>query len=212
MSSWEREYTGEVLSAAEFTRLRSIYEPLAESVRALVDATIRTTEDAETLAAVKKDIDAAVLRLRRNQINGTFGETLLDSGATANWGNAVRGIRNAVAPPVFSYLDESGRVTADFHLGAAYEGPPGHVHGGVSAMILDQMLGEAACPDRIPRFSGSITYKYLRPAALGALHAEAFRTHTEGAKTYCSAHIADADGAILVEAEGVFIMPRWLRN
>jgi hypothetical protein len=44
------------------------------------------------------------------------------------------------------------------------------------------------------------------------LHAEAFRTHTDGAKTYCSAYIADTDGAILVEAEGVFIMPRWLRN
>ena len=35
---------------------------------------------------------------------------------------------------------------------------------------------------------------------------------TEGAKTYCSAYIADTRGAILVEAEGVFIMPRWLRN
>jgi len=212
VNSWEREYTGEVLSTDEFNRLRSIYEPLAESVRALVDATIRTTEDAETLAAVKNDIDAAVLRLRRNQIDGTFGETLLDNGATANWGNAVRGIRNALAPPVFSHIDESGRVSADFHLGAAYEGPPGHVHGGVSAMILDQLLGEAACPDRIPRFSGSVTYRYVRPAVLGALHAEAFRTHTEGAKTYCSAYIADTDGAILVEAEGVFIMPRRLRN
>jgi hypothetical protein len=98
------------LSTAEYNRLRSIYDPLAESVRALVDATIRTTEDPETLAAVKKDIDAAVQRLRRNQIDGTFGETLIANGATANWGNAVRGIRNAVAPPVFSQMDEAGRV------------------------------------------------------------------------------------------------------
>lgn len=212
MSVWEREYTGEVLSTAEYNRLRSIYEPLTESVRALVDATIRTTEDAETLAAVQKDIEAAVQRLRRNQIDGTNGETLIANGETADWGNAVRGIRNAIAPPVFSHMDEAGRVSADFHLGAAYEGPPGHVHGGVSALILDQLLGQAACPDRIPRFSGTITYKYLRPAALGTFHAEAFRTHTEGAKTYCSAYIADTDGAVLVEAEGVFIMPRELRN
>ena len=161
---------------------------------------------------MKNDIDAAVQRLRRNQIAGTFGETLIDNGAIVSWGNAVRGFRNALAPPVFSHLDESGRVSADFHLGAAYEGPPGHVHGGVSAMILDQLLGEAACPDLVPRFSGSITYRYVRPAALGTLHAEAFQTHTDGAKTYCSAYIADAEGAILVEAEGVFIMPRWLRN
>ncbi|MBU3751383.1 MAG: PaaI family thioesterase, partial [Mycobacterium sp.] len=30
-------------------------------------------------------------------------------------------------------------------------------------------------------------------------------------KTYCTGHIADADG-ITVEAEGVFITPRWLRD
>ena len=30
-------------------------------------------------------------------------------------------------------FDTEGGVFADFHLGAAYEGPPGHVHGGVAA-------------------------------------------------------------------------------
>ena len=54
------EFTVEDWSEADVTRLRNIYEPLAESVRALVDATIRTEADAETVAEVKQDIDAAV--------------------------------------------------------------------------------------------------------------------------------------------------------
>ena len=36
-------------------------------------------------------------------------------------------------------------------------------------------------------------------------------TRTDGVKTFCSGHISDAEG-ITVEAEGVFITPRWLRD
>ena len=205
------EFTVEDWSSEEIARLRGIYEPLAESVWALVDATIRTEAGADTVAEVKRDIDAAVERLRERQIDGSFGARYTTSGESLAWGNAVVGIRNAVAPPVVTRRDESGSVVADFVLGAAYEGPPGHVHGGVSALILDHLLGEAASPDRKPRFTGSITVRYLRATALGPLHAKAILTRTDGVKTFCSGHIADAEG-ITVEAEGVFITPRWLRE
>jgi acyl-coenzyme A thioesterase PaaI-like protein len=205
------EFTVEDWSAADVERLRGIYGPLADSVRALVDATIRTEVDAATVAEVTRDIDAAVSRLRERQIDGAFGVRVATDGQGISWGNAVIGVRNALAPPVHTHRDESGRVSADFHLGAAYEGPPGHVHGGVSALILDHLLGEAASPDQKPRFTGSITVRYLRATPLGALHVEAVRTRTDGVKTYCTGTIADAEG-ITVEAEGVFITPRWLRD
>ena len=205
------EFTVEDWSAEDVERLRGIYGPLADSVRALVDATIRTEADAATVAEVTRDIDAAVSRLRERQIDGAFGVRVATDGQGISWGNAVIGVRNALAPPVHTHRDESGRVSADFHLGAAYEGPPGHVHGGVSALILDHLLGEAASPDQTPRFTGSITVRYLRATPLGALHVEAVRTRTDGVKTYCTGTIADAEG-ITVEAEGVFITPRWLRD
>ena len=69
------------------------------------------------------------------------------------WGNVVIGMRNPVAPPLAIERDADGGVFADFHLGAAYEGPPGHVHGGVAALILDHVLGEAASPLREVRGS-----------------------------------------------------------
>ena len=205
------EFTVEDWSESDVARLRGIYEPLADSVRALVDATIRTEADAGTVAEVKRDIDAAVARLRERQIDGAFGVRVSADGRGISWGNAVIGIRNALAPPVLTRRDESGRVWAEFTLGAAYEGPPGHVHGGVSALILDHLLGEAASPDQKPRFTGSITMRYLRATPLGPLRAEAVRTRSEGVKTYCTGTIADAEG-ITVEAEGVFITPRWLRD
>ncbi len=205
------EFTVEDWSEADVARMRGLYQPLAESVRALVDATIRTEADADTVAEVKRDIDAAVARLRERQIDGAFGVRVGADGRGISWGNAVIGVRNALAPPVVTHRDESGRIWAEFELGAAYEGPPGHVHGGVSALILDHVLGEAASPDQKPRFTGSITVRYLRATPLGPLRTEAIRTRTEGVKTYCTGTIADAEG-ITVEAEGVFITPRWLRD
>jgi acyl-coenzyme A thioesterase PaaI-like protein len=205
------EFTVEDLSSEDIARLRAIYEPLTDSVRSLVDAAIRTEADAQTVAEVKRDIDAAIERLRERQLEGAFGVRVTESGESMGWGNAVIGIRNALAPPLFTHRDSEGRISADFHLGAAYEGPPGHVHGGVAALILDHVLGEAASPDRQPRFTGTITMRYLRPTKLGPLRTEAIRIRSEGVKTYCSGHIADAEG-ITVEAEGVFITPRWLRD
>lgn len=205
------EFTVEDWSSDEVARLREIYEPLAESVRDLVDATIRTEADAAVVAEARRDIDAIIARLRSRQIEGAFGVRHTSSGQSLGWGNAVIGIRNALAPPVLTQRDENGGISAQFVLGAAYEGPPGHVHGGVSAMVLDHLLGEAASPDGKPRFTGSITVRYLRATPLGPLRAEAVRTRTDGVKTYCCGHIADAEG-VTVEAEGVFITPRWLRE
>lgn len=191
--------------------MRAVYAPLADSVRQLVDATIRTEVDAETVAAVKAEIDAATARLRSQQTPGPFGVRYTTGGDSMAWGNPVIGIRNPVAPPLLVHRDDDGRVHTDFDMGAAYEGPPGHVHGGIAALVLDHLLGEAASDGVNPRFTGTITMRYLRTTRLGRLHAEAKIIGSEGVKTYATGHLADDDG-VTVEAEGVFIQPKWARG
>jgi acyl-coenzyme A thioesterase PaaI-like protein len=197
--------------SADVERMRAVYEPLAESVRELIDATIRTEVDADTVAAVKAAIDGATARLRTAQCDGSFGVRFTAGGDRMAWGNPVIGIRNPIAPPLTIEQGADGRVYTDFHLGAAYEGPPGHVHGGVSALVLDHVLGEVAANAESPRFTGTITLRYLRPTRLGRLHAEAKITRTDGFKAYAAGHLADDEG-ITVEAEGVFIQPKWARG
>lgn len=199
------------VSSIEIERIRDMYAPLADSVRELIDATIRTEVDAETVAAVKADIDAATARLRSSQCDGPFGVRYTTGGDRMAWGNPVIGVRNPIAPPVRIEQDADGRMFTDFYLGAAYEGPPGHVHGGVSALVLDHLLGEMAANGASPRFTGTITLRYLRPTQLGRLHAEARITSTQGIKAFASGYLADEDG-ITVEAEGVFIQPKWARE
>jgi acyl-coenzyme A thioesterase PaaI-like protein len=199
------------LSSADVKRLRDLYQPLAESVRELIDATIRTEVDAETVAAAKAEIDAATARLRSKQLDGAFGVRYTSGGDRMPWGNPVIGIRNPIAPPLVVKHDPDGAVFTDFYLGAAYEGPPGHVHGGISAMVLDHVLGEAASDGINPRFTGTISLRYVRATRLGNLHAEARIVRTEGVKTFAVGHLADDEG-ITVEAEGLFIQPRWARS
>ncbi|MGH3645327.1 MAG: PaaI family thioesterase [Mycobacterium sp.] len=205
------DFPVENLSAEDVERLRGIYEPLTESVRELIDATIRTEMDADAVAAAKAEIDAATARLRNRQLDGPFGVRFGSDGDQMPWGNVVIGLRNPVAPPLSIQKDDDGGVFSDFHLGAAYEGPPGHVHGGVAALILDHILGDAASSSDKPRLTGTITMRYRRITPLGDLHAEARIVRTEGVKTFAVGHLADA-GGVTVEAEGVFIQPRWARG
>jgi len=205
------DWTLENLSADDVARLRSIYEPLTESVRALIDATIRTEVGADAVAAAKAEIDAATARLRSEQVDGSFGIRFTADGDQMPWGNVVIGVRNPVAPPLVIEQSDDGGVFTDFHLGAAYEGPPGHVHGGVAALVLDHVLGAAASSPDKPRLTGTITLRYVRTTRLGELRAEARIARTEGVKTYAVGHLADDQG-VTVEAEGVFIQPRWARD
>lgn len=199
------------VSSAEVERMRAVYEPLAAAVRELIDATIRTEVDADTVGEVTAEIGAATARLRSRQCDGPFGVRSTTGGDRLAWGNPVIGIRNPIAPPLTIQRDDDGGVFTDFHLGAAYEGPPGHVHGGVSALVLDHVLGEVAANEETPRFTGTITLRYLRPTRLGELHAEARITRTDGFKAYAAGHLADEEG-ITVEAEGIFIQPKWARG
>jgi acyl-coenzyme A thioesterase PaaI-like protein len=64
------DFTLENISAEDVERLRALYEPLAQSVRELIDATIRTQVDAVAVAAAKSEIDSATARLRQKHLLG----------------------------------------------------------------------------------------------------------------------------------------------
>jgi hypothetical protein len=189
----------------DYRQLESLYGPLAESIRRLVDVSIRTEADPMTVAAVKDKIDGAVRELGASAHPGTFGVQLTPDGQTIAWGNAVVGLRNPVAPPLVLHHDPDGLVWSEFVLGAPYEGPPQHVHGGVSALILDHVLGATAHRPGRPAYTGTLTLRYRRRTELGRrLRAQAWVERTEGVKTFSVGQLADDEG-VTVEAEGVFI-------
>jgi acyl-coenzyme A thioesterase PaaI-like protein len=202
--------TFEVLSAAELDRVKALYAPLTDAVRDLIDATIWTRADDDVVEDARVAIQAAARSLREK--TWPAGTSFVTDGHPVPLANAAIGPCNPIAPPMVVHHEDDGRCWSEFVLGSAYEGPPGLVHGGVSALLLDHILGEAASEGMTkPRFTGTLTAKYLRGTPLGPLRAEAFVVRTEGVKTYARGHISDAAG-ITVEAEGVFIQPAWARE
>jgi acyl-coenzyme A thioesterase PaaI-like protein len=186
----------------------TVHETLTAAVRRLIDATIRTNVDAEAIAAATENVDSAVTQLSDDLLPGSFGVQSTPEGNPIAWGNVVIGIRNPVAPPLTIHVDTEGAVHTEFVLGAAYEGPPGHVHGGVCAMILDHVLGATAHKPGRPAVTGTLTLRYRRGTPLGQpLRAQAHVERIDGVKTFAVGHIAGPDG-VTVEAEGVFIHPK----
>ncbi|MGV0627130.1 PaaI family thioesterase [Mycolicibacter minnesotensis] len=201
------------LTDAECDQLSERYGPLAQAVRELIDATIRTQADDTTAREVTAQVQELTERLRAGNLSEGPGlRYVVDGRRPLAWSNAVVGLRNPIAPPLVIEHGPDGRCWTDFHLGAAYEGPPLLVHGGVSALVLDHVLGEAASDGLTkPLYTGTITVKYLRGTPLGALHAEAAIYRREGVKTFVRGHISDASG-VTVEADGIFITPSWARD
>jgi acyl-coenzyme A thioesterase PaaI-like protein len=183
------------------------YEPLADSVRRLIDATIRTEVAPAVVGAAKVHVDRAIELLSEALMPGSFGERAMADGQPVASGNVAIGVRNPVAPPLVIHRDADGAVWTEVTLGAAYEGPPGHVHGGVCALILDHVLGATAHQPGRPAYTGTLTVRYVRGTPLGPLRAEAHVDRIEGAKTFAKGHIADGRGTT-VTAEGVFIFPK----
>ena len=204
-------YTVVEMSPEELEDERVVLGGLAQSVRELADASLRTTVPADVVTEVRAEIERLTALLRAEQIPGPFGVSLTSGGTVRGHGNAVVGLRNPIAPPLKVEKSDEGRAWSSFHLGALYEGPPGMVHGGVAALVLDQLLGEAAAAGGSPGMTGTLTLRYEQNTPLGDCSGEAWVDHVEGVKTIVKGELRAADGQATVRAEGVFILPRWAR-
>jgi hypothetical protein len=181
-------------------------------VRELIQAALRTEAEQDAIDAARTAIQTATDTLRSRQQDESQVVRYAVGGRPVVWSNAVIGLRNPIAPPLTIHHDDGTRCWSDFTLNGAYEGPPGLVHGGVCALVLDHVLGEAASEGLTkPLFTGTITVRYVRGTPLGRLRAEAAVERTEGIKSFVSGHLSDAEG-ITAEAEGIFIQPAWARE
>jgi acyl-coenzyme A thioesterase PaaI-like protein len=205
-------YRPTALSPEEAAGHDTVFGQLAARTRELAEAQMLTEVDHAEALDIAAGIEALTARLRKQSRDTPLGIEVGADGHTRAHGNAVIGLRNAVAPPLRVERSSDGKAWCSFHLGPQYEGPPGLVHGGVSALLLDQLCGEAAAAGGAPGMTGRLTLTYRRPTPLGELSAQAWIDGVEGYKTTVKGHLMDADGVPTVEAEGLFILPRWARE
>ena len=183
---------------------------LGTALRELVDASVLTTVPADQLRAAAADARAVTARLAAAQRPPTQLPALDDPLVFRRVYNPVSGVGSALAPPVRIRRVEGG-VVGEALLGPAYEGPPGYVHGGMSSLLMDQLLGSAAIAEGLWGMTVRLEVDYRRPVPLSTpLTMRAQVTEAAGRKCVVTGTIATAAAPdrTLVEARGVFVMPR----
>jgi uncharacterized protein (TIGR00369 family) len=201
----------EVLAGPERAVRREVVGELGAVLRELVDAAVRTEAPAAELAAVAATARELTARLRATGRELHEIASVDDPEAGERWYSPVYGPGSPVAPPLEARDSPDGRATGRVTVGKAHEGPPGLVHGGVVATLLDHVLARAARAAGRGGLTATLTVRYRRPVRLGVpllLTAEVGETH--GRRTTATARLTAEDDpdTVLAEAEGLFVALR----
>jgi acyl-coenzyme A thioesterase PaaI-like protein len=182
---------------------------LAASLRHVIERLVAT---AAPEASIRYAADA-LERLAAEFDEYPQGHTYEGFAEAANAGGDPRaffdhspliGQANPLAPPIHVTVEED-RVVGEVTFGAAYEGPPGCVHGGYVAAAFDEVLGAAQSLTGRPGMTGTLTVRYRQPTPLHApLRFVAEVTGVEGRKIFTAGRCYAGD-ELTAEAEGIFV-------
>ncbi|MEE3329929.1 MAG: PaaI family thioesterase [Myxococcota bacterium] len=194
-------------------------ERAAAAVRRVVANIRKTQAPTELLAEAEQQLDALSEKLAAYDHPGPYAQGALVAGDIGEIPDGfvpseffpyspVVGASNPVAPPIY-FENRDGELFAEHAFDAQYCGPLTGVHGGVIAMVLDELLGSVNVVNDVGGFTGTLSIKYhsLTPVGLDKpIRMRAWVDRREGRKTF-SKGTFHFGNRLCAEAEGVFIMP-----
>ncbi|MFB7890686.1 PaaI family thioesterase [Microbacterium sp. NPDC056044] len=188
---------------------------LTAALRHLADTAVRSRPGAHTAAAAAQ-IEAIVAELEEHTVDEVLPWSYaldpeqkqllirLTGGDRSNSAGRAWSSFNPIAPPVDMVMDGEehvGRVA----LGPAFTGPPGRVHGGTVATLLDHAMGALLFHLGRPSFTARLEIDYLAAAPLGApLDLRANVERIDGRKSHVRATIS-VDGEVAARGSGLFL-------
>ncbi|MFD0227017.1 PaaI family thioesterase [Streptomyces hirsutus] len=198
---------------APATGPRLVAEPRPDGVdaavaaaRRLVTALLRAGDGTGAdMTAIAARLDAVADRLTEKAptVPERLAEMWRGEGVTRH--DPVTGPENALAPPLTLHGRDDGSIAGTVTLDLPYQGPPGHVHGGVSALLLDHTLGVANHWAGLSGMTAELTLRYLRPTPLfEPLTVTGRQVSVDGSRIRTAGEIS-AGGRTCVTAEGLFI-------
>jgi acyl-coenzyme A thioesterase PaaI-like protein len=119
----------------------------------------------------------------------------------------VGGLSNPIAPQLRWLAQSADGVEGQISLGEHYQGPPGRVHGGVIAWILDALLSRAMHAALKIGVTGTLNIRYMASTPIDTqLRCTARIVRMEGRKMFIEGAIFNGDQQT-VQAEGIFLQP-----
>ena len=189
---------------------RSALAELAAELRTLIDLTVRNEVPTDVLRDIAHRLREQAPALREQSRKATELASVDDLRGGIRMFNPATGIGNPIAPPMRIKAGADG-AEGRCTLSPVYEGPPMHGHGGISAMLLDQVLGHAAAAAGNPGVTTDLAIRYRRPVPLDVpLRIWARVIETEGRRTSVVGGITTVDEPddVLVKANARFLRLR----
>ncbi|WP_138734976.1 PaaI family thioesterase [Modestobacter excelsi] len=183
---------------------------LGAALRELVAVSVTTTVGPAELRAAAAQARAAAAGLAVSRRSRDQLPALDDPAQFRRVYNPVSGVGSALAPPL-AIRRVDGGVEAETTLGLPYEGPPSYVHGGMSALLLDQVLSSAAHAAGLWGMTGRLELDYRRPVPLETallLRAAVGGRHGRRVTISGSIALAERPDDALVQARGMWVTPR----
>lgn len=181
---------------------------LANAMRRVIDHLVQVAAPEPDLRAAADALEKYAERLAKyptSRVYEGFAE-VANAGDTHVFfdHSPLIGMANPLAPPIrLAVIGD--RVEGRATFGVAYEGPPGHVHGGFLAAAFDEVLGMAQSLTGNPGMTGTLSVRYRRPTPLlKELVFDARVDRVEGRKIFTRGTVS-CEGKLTAEAEGVFI-------
>jgi uncharacterized protein (TIGR00369 family) len=108
---------------------------------------------------------------------------------------------------VFESDDEAKRIRGTFRLGAEYSGAPGILHGGVTAVILDEAMGKVSRFRGVHAMTAELTVRYRRPIRVDQeIVVEAYEADAKDRNLFFECEIRGTDGELLASGRGRFVV------
>ncbi len=200
---------GGELSPDLIERRRAVAE-LGDALRDLASRAIGTEVEIERLRTAAADARELAASLGERQRRLDEPSSVDDLGRGQRPFNPVVGSGNPVAPPVRVEIVD-GKAVGWCTLDWRYEGPFTYAHGGISALLLDQIMGYAAAAAGHPGVTGRLQIRYRDAVPLGhPLRLQARLVDVLGVRAAIRGSIAleSHPDTPLVEAEGSFLALR----
>lgn len=200
----------EVELTAELAERRDAVAELGDALRDLSSRAIGSEVGVDVMRQVADDARRLAARLAERQRRLDTPSVVDDLSRGQRPYNPVVGPGNPVAPPMrIEIVDGAaiGSCTLDWR----YEGPFTFAHGGISALLLDQIMGYAAAAAGHPGVTGRLQVRYRSTVPLDEpLRLEARLIDVLGVRAAVTGSIslATAPDDTLVEAEGRFLALR----
>jgi len=104
------------------------------------------------------------------------------------------------------YAREDGSIFSEFTLTEKQQGPKGHVHGGASAAVLDEVIGVAIWRAGYNVAIVNLDVNFRKAIPVNAMvTVEARMDEKDGRKIFGSGEIYLPDGTLAVSGKGVYI-------